>query len=137
MSPRFGSRLGLIGYWLAVVAVTVVLALTGGLAALAVPAVLLVGWWQPRWVPLLAFALMCGAGAVTVSGLTHGTQPGFGAFSWPAQALALAALAAALTPLRPPGAFGASGTFGASGRTAPPASPAATTGTGGGSEDVR
>ena len=121
------------------VSVTVVLVLAGGLAALAVPAVLLVGWWQPRWVPLLAFALMCGAGAVTVSGLTHGTQPGFGAFSWPAQALALAALAAALTPLRPPSAFGASGAFGVHGAfgAARRHAPAATTGTGGGSEDFR
>ena len=38
--------------------------------------------------------------AVTISGLSHGAQYGFGAFSWPAQAAALVALAAALTPLR-------------------------------------
>ena len=95
-----GTRLGLIGYWLAIAGVTAVLAACGGLAALAVPVVLLVGWWSPRWVPLLAFAAMCAAGAVTISGLSHGAQYGFGAFSWPAQAAALVALAAALTPLR-------------------------------------
>jgi hypothetical protein len=66
-----------------VVAVTVVLALTGGLAALAVPAVLLVGWWQPHWVPLLAFALMCGVGAVTVSGLTTARSPASGRSAGP------------------------------------------------------
>jgi arabinofuranan 3-O-arabinosyltransferase len=95
-----GTHLGLITYWLAVAGVTAVLALTGGLAALAVPAVLLLGWWSPRWVPLLAFAAMGTAGAVTISGLSHGAQAGFGAFSWAAQAAALLALAAALTPLR-------------------------------------
>ena len=84
--------------------------MTGGLAALAVPVVLLLGWWSPRWVPLLAFGAMCAAGAVTISGLSHGAQYGFGAFSWAAQAAALIALAAALTPLRPaPGAVATAG----------------------------
>ena len=79
-------------------------------AALAVPVVLMLGWWSPRWVPLLAFGAMCAAGAVTISGLSHGAQYGFGAFSWAAQAAALIALAAALTPLRPvPGAVATAG----------------------------
>jgi len=86
------------GYWLAAAAAALVLALVGGLIALAVPAVILLGWWRRQWVPWLAFIAMCVAGAVVIAGLNHGAQPGFGAFSWPAQAAALIALAAALVP---------------------------------------
>jgi hypothetical protein len=75
-----------------------VLALAGGLAAIAVPAVVLLGWWRRPWVPWLAFAAMCVAGALVIAGLSHGAQPGSGAFGWPAQAAALIALTAALTP---------------------------------------
>jgi len=75
-----------------------VLALVGGLVALAVPAVILLGWWRREWVPWLAFIAMCVAGAVVIAGLHHGPQPGFGAFSWAAQVAALIALAAALVP---------------------------------------
>ena len=90
--------LGPLGYWLAVAAAAVVLALAGGPAVAAVPAVLALGWWRPRWVPWLAFAAMCLAGALALTSLGHGPQAGAGAFGWPAQAAALTALAAALTP---------------------------------------
>jgi len=76
----------------------VVLALVGGPLVAAVPVVLVLGWWRPRWVPWLAFAAMCVAGALAVTSLAHGPQTGAGAFGWPAQAAALIALAAALTP---------------------------------------
>ena len=90
--------LGPLGYWLAVAAAAVVLALVGGPLVAAVPVVLVLGWWRPRWVPWLAFAAMCVAGALAMTGLGHGPQTGAGAFGWPAQAAALVALAAALTP---------------------------------------
>jgi arabinofuranan 3-O-arabinosyltransferase len=86
------------GYWLAAGGAALVLALAGGLAAIAVPAVILLGWWRRPWVPWLATAAMCGAGVLVIAGLSHGTQPGYGPFGWPAQAAALIALAAALVP---------------------------------------
>jgi arabinofuranan 3-O-arabinosyltransferase len=91
--PSSPSRLA---YWTTVVAATVVLALVGGWLAFVVPAVLLVGWAVPRWVPWLAFLAMCVAGGFAIAELNHGPQHGFGAFGWPAQAAAVVALAAAL-----------------------------------------
>lgn len=92
---------GPLGYWLAAATAAVVLTLAGGPLVAAVPAVLLLGWWRPRWVPWLAFAAMCAAGALAITSLGHGPQTGAGAFGWPAQAAALIALAAALTPAAP------------------------------------
>ena len=89
---------GPLGYWLAVAAVAVVLALVGGPLVAAVPVVLALGWWRPRWVPWLAFTAMCVAGALALTSLGHGAGVDAGAFGWPAQAAALIALAAALTP---------------------------------------
>ena len=89
---------GPLGYWLAVAAAAAVLALVGGPLVAAVPVVLVLGWWRPRWVPWLALAAMCVAGVLAITSLGHGPQTGTGAFGWPAQAAALIALAAALTP---------------------------------------
>src|SRR5207302_10048664 len=92
-----GPAAGPAGYWLAAGGAALVLALAGGLAAIAVPALILLGWWRRHWVPWLAFAAMCVAGVLVITGLSHGAQPGFGPlgpFSWPAQAAALIALAA-------------------------------------------
>ena len=91
----------LAGYWLAAAAAALVLALAGGPVALAVAAVIVLGWWRRDWVPPLAFIAMCVAGAFVISGRGHGPQPGFGPFGWPAQAAALIAVAAALTPAVP------------------------------------
>ncbi len=96
-----GVAAGPAGYWLGAVAAALVLALAGGLVAIAVPAVILLGWWRRQWVPWLAFAAMGVAGVPVIAGLSHGAQPGFGPlglFGWPAQAAALIALAAALVP---------------------------------------
>jgi hypothetical protein len=91
-------------YWVAAAAAALVLALVGGPVAIAVPAVMLLGWWRRHWVPWLAFTAMCVAGVLIITALSHGAQPGFGPFGWPAQAAALIALAAALVPPvpRPP-----------------------------------
>jgi len=104
--PSEAGPAGPAGYWLApgvgpgvgTVAAALVLALAGGLVAIAVPAVILLGWWRRQWVPWLAFAAMCVAGVPFIAGLSHGAQPGFGPFGWPAQAAALIALATALVP---------------------------------------
>jgi arabinofuranan 3-O-arabinosyltransferase len=96
-----GTGTGQIGYWLAAAVAALVLALVGGLLALVVPAVMLLGWWRPRWVPWLAFLAMCLAGVMVLTSLNHGPQFGQGAFGWPAQAAALVALAAALAPSGP------------------------------------
>jgi arabinofuranan 3-O-arabinosyltransferase len=97
-----GAAAGPAGYWLGpgmgTVAAALVLALAGGLVAIAVPAVILLGWWRRQWVPWLAFAAMCVAGVLVIAGLSDGAQPGSGPFGWPAQAAALIALAAALVP---------------------------------------
>jgi hypothetical protein len=73
----------------------------GGPVAIAVPAVILLGWWRREWVPWLAFVAMCVAGMLAITALSHGVQPGFGPFGWPAQAAALIALAAMLVPPAP------------------------------------
>jgi arabinofuranan 3-O-arabinosyltransferase len=95
---QISPSLGPLGYWLAVAAAAAVLALVGGPLVAAVPVLLVLGWRRPRWVPWLALAAMCVAGALALTSLTHGPQTGTGAFGWPAQAAALVALAAALTP---------------------------------------
>jgi arabinofuranan 3-O-arabinosyltransferase len=87
------------GWWLGVLAVTALMVVAGGLAALAVPVLAGLAYWRPRWLPLLALASMVASGLVTV---TAASQPEgtslLGAFSGPAQACALIALAAALIP---------------------------------------
>jgi arabinofuranan 3-O-arabinosyltransferase len=101
-SPAAGAGPArLAGYWLAAAGVALALALAGGPVAIAVPAVILLGWWRRQWVPWLAFTAMCVAGAFVIAGLNHGVQPGFGPFGWPAQAAALIAVAAALAPAVP------------------------------------
>ncbi len=97
-SPRPAGAAGYVGYWVAVAGAALVLAVSGGPLAVVVPFVILLGRWRPRWVPWLAFAAMCIAGVLVITGLSRGPEPGFGAFAWPAQAAALIALAAALTP---------------------------------------
>jgi arabinofuranan 3-O-arabinosyltransferase len=89
---------GLVWYWLAAAGAALVLALVGGPVAVAVLAVIALDWWRRDLVPWLAFGAMCVAGILVIAGLSHGVQPGFGAFGWPAQAAALIALAAALVP---------------------------------------
>jgi arabinofuranan 3-O-arabinosyltransferase len=91
----------LAGYWLAAAGAALALALAGGPVAIAVPAVIQLGWWRRQWVPWLAFTAMCVAGAFVIAGLNQGVQPGFGPFGWPAQAAALIAVAAALAPAVP------------------------------------
>jgi arabinofuranan 3-O-arabinosyltransferase len=97
--PAGGAGPGGAGwYWLAAAGAALVLALAGGPVAIAVLAVIALGWWRRDLVPWLAFGAMCVAGILVITGLSHGVQSGFGAFGWPAQAAALIALAAALVP---------------------------------------
>jgi arabinofuranan 3-O-arabinosyltransferase len=95
------QSVGPVGYWLGAVAAALVLALAGGPVAVAVTAVILLGWWRCQWVPWLTFTAMCAAGVLVIIGLNNGAQPGFGAFGWPAQAAALIAVTAALVPAVP------------------------------------
>jgi arabinofuranan 3-O-arabinosyltransferase len=81
----------------ALLPLTIVIAVAGGPVAIAVPVLALVGWWRPRWLPAIA------AGAMVTVGLfvalsSHPTVMGSGPFSGGAQLLALVALTAALMP---------------------------------------
>jgi len=86
-------------WWLAIVAITALLVVAGGLAALAVPVLACLACWRPRWLAPLALAAMIASGLITVTATSQpeGTSL-LGAFSGPAQACALIALAAALIP---------------------------------------
>lgn len=86
-------------FWTGMVAVTALLTVVGGVLAVAVPLVVLLGRWRPGWVPWLAFGAMTAAGVFSAVGVHPGVVHGTGAFGAPAQAVALVALAAALTPL--------------------------------------
>jgi arabinofuranan 3-O-arabinosyltransferase len=76
---------------------TVVIFLTGGLVALAVPVLGFVRHRRPDWLPWIAASAMTCAGVAMLSTSTP-TAPGDGAFSGFAQVAALIALVAALTP---------------------------------------
>ncbi len=76
---------------------TVVILLTGGLVALAVPVLGLIRYRRPGWLPWIAAGAMACAGAAMLT-TSNPTAPGHGAFSGFAQVAALIALAAALTP---------------------------------------
>jgi arabinofuranan 3-O-arabinosyltransferase len=81
----------------AFVLLAVVIGLAGGPAAAAVPVLACLGWWRPRWLPLVALGAMLIAGVVAASSGSF-TQLGSGAFGGLAQACALVALTAALMP---------------------------------------
>jgi arabinofuranan 3-O-arabinosyltransferase len=99
-----GGRIG------ALVVVTVLFVVIGGVAAVLVPLLAGLGYLRPRWLPWLAGGAMLAAGACSAIGLAwHVGTPGYGAFGAPAQVFALAALAAALTPLPPEAAVPPSG----------------------------
>ncbi|MEC3980075.1 alpha-(1-_3)-arabinofuranosyltransferase domain-containing protein [Amycolatopsis sp. H20-H5] len=84
----------------ALVAVTVLFLLVGGIAALVVPVLAVLGYLRPNWLPWVAAGAMLSAGICTVAGLgSHVATPGFGAFGAPAQVFALVALATALCPV--------------------------------------
>ncbi|MBB1253734.1 DUF3367 domain-containing protein [Streptomyces sp. OF3] len=78
------------------VVLTLAMAVVSGPYALIVPALAVLAWWRPKLLSPLALVAMAGAGAVAATGAGEGFLSGGGAFSWPAQALALLALAAAL-----------------------------------------
>jgi arabinofuranan 3-O-arabinosyltransferase len=97
------------GWWLGILAVTALMVVAGGLAALAVPVLACLAYWRPRWLPPLALAGMIASGLVTATARSQpqGTHL-LGTFSGPAQVCALIALAAALIPAvwRPEGESG-------------------------------
>ena len=79
------------------VPLAVVIGLAGGPAAVAVPVLACLGWWQPRWLPPVAFGAMLIAGVAAASAGSL-TALGSGSFGSLAQACALVALTAALMP---------------------------------------
>ncbi|MGA5561722.1 alpha-(1-_3)-arabinofuranosyltransferase domain-containing protein [Streptomyces platensis] len=85
---------------LGVVALTAVLALAAGPYALIVPALALLAYFRPPLLVPLSLAAMVSAGAVAALGAGEPHAAGKGAFSAPAQALALLALAAAVVTVR-------------------------------------
>jgi arabinofuranan 3-O-arabinosyltransferase len=98
-APALATTATTAGWWLGVAAVTALMIVAGGLAALAMPVLAGLAYWRPRWLPPLALASMVASGLITVTATSQpeGTSL-LGAFSGPAQACALIALAAALVP---------------------------------------
>jgi arabinofuranan 3-O-arabinosyltransferase len=94
--PAGSGRPGL-GAWAGVAAVGALLVVAGGPVVLAVPALVAVAWWRPRWLPAVTAAGILAAGVITATASRADTL-GLGAFSAPAQGCALIALAAALIP---------------------------------------
>jgi arabinofuranan 3-O-arabinosyltransferase len=88
------------GRWLALLALTVLIAIVGGPVALAVPVVAFLAYRWPSWFVGLAAAGMIAAGVLTALA-SHPALPGTGAFGAPAQAAALVALTCALMPVLP------------------------------------
>jgi arabinofuranan 3-O-arabinosyltransferase len=86
--------------WLALLGLTVLIAIVGGPVALAVPVVAYLAYRWPSWFGALAAAGMIAAGVLTALA-THPSLPGTGAFGAPAQACALVALTCALMPVLP------------------------------------
>jgi arabinofuranan 3-O-arabinosyltransferase len=87
------------GVWAALIAVTTLLVVVGGIAAVLVPILAGLGYLRPRWLPVVAGVAMVGAGIFAIIGVvSHGIAAGYGALGGPAQVFALAALAAALVP---------------------------------------
>jgi arabinofuranan 3-O-arabinosyltransferase len=86
--------------WLALVALTLLIAIVGGPVALAVPVVVVLAARWPSWFGGLAAAAMVAAGVLTALA-THPALQGTGAFGAPAQACALIALTCALMPVLP------------------------------------
>jgi arabinofuranan 3-O-arabinosyltransferase len=86
--------------WLALLALTVLIAIVGGPVAVAVPVVAVLAYRWPSWFGGLAAAGMVAAGVLTALA-SHPALPGTGAFGAPAQACALVALTCALMPVLP------------------------------------
>ncbi|HEX8007008.1 MAG TPA: discoidin domain-containing protein, partial [Trebonia sp.] len=82
---------------LAVAALAAVTWLAGGLVVIAVPVLVGIGLWRPRWLPPVAMVAMLIAGIAAASSGSPATM-GSGAFGSVAQACSLVALAAALMP---------------------------------------
>lgn len=84
----------------ALVVVTALFVIIGGVAAVLVPIVAGLGLLRPRWLPWLAGGAMLASGVCCVVGLAgHVGASGYGTFGGPAQVFALIALAAAITPV--------------------------------------
>ena len=87
------------GYWVALVAVTALLVVVGGIVAVVVPLLAGLAYLRPRWLPVVAAVAMAAAGVFAIVGVAmHGVAAGSGALGGPAQVCALAALAAVLLP---------------------------------------
>jgi arabinofuranan 3-O-arabinosyltransferase len=86
--------------WLALLGLTVLIAIVGGPIAIAVPVVAYLAYRWPSWFGVLAAAGMIAAGTLTALA-AHPALPGTGAFGAPAQACALVALTCALMPSLP------------------------------------
>ena len=99
-------------WWLGLIGLTLLMAIAGGLVALAVPVVAVLAYLLPRWFGALAAAGMLTAGVLTATA-GHPAQQGTGAFGAAAQVVALVALTCALMPVlpdrRPPGRPGEAG----------------------------
>jgi NRPS condensation-like uncharacterized protein len=86
--------------WLGVLGVIALTFVAAGPVALAAVAVAGLAWRRPRWLPVLAFSGMAGAGLLTAVAAQPAAPGPLGPFGAAAQVCALVALAAALTPAR-------------------------------------
>jgi len=98
--PAPAPQRGRLVPWLALLGLTVLIAIVGGPVALAVPVVAYLAFRWPSWFGVVAAAGMIAAGILTALAV-HPALPGTGAFGAPAQACALVALTCALMPMLP------------------------------------
>ena len=89
------------GWLLGTVALTAVMIAVAGWLALAVPALVLLAWYRPAWPAPTALTAMAAAAVVAATGAGEPAAANEGAFSGPAQALAIVALTAALVTFPP------------------------------------
>jgi arabinofuranan 3-O-arabinosyltransferase len=95
---RAAGRSTAVRRWIGPLAVGLLVFLIGGPVVLAVPLLVVIAVWRPRWLPVISLVAMLVVGFIAATAPAPASV-GSGTFGSAAQACALVALAAALMPL--------------------------------------